>query len=179
MAGVRDVGAGSAVTKTRPSDGLELRAPVPERPDAVMSAAVRTTFLAVLTVVLLVGAVGARDGSRYLNAWAVRVRGGPREADQLARELGYQNMGPVSIFSSTSNAAATEIPFQHDTPDDRLPRVSQWSKSSFFFPASCHGTSVYAHSYCFGAIGSGRNHRAGNGLETPPISPQKCSDPIL
>ncbi|KAL1428814.1 hypothetical protein MTO96_002533 [Rhipicephalus appendiculatus] len=33
--------------------------------------------------------------AHYLNAWAVRIRGGRQVADQLAYELGYANVGPV------------------------------------------------------------------------------------
>ncbi|XP_029851416.3 neuroendocrine convertase 1 [Ixodes scapularis] len=57
--------------------------------------AARTTLLAAL----LVGV--AAEEARYLNAWAVRVRGGPLEAAQLAQELGYRYLGPLRGFEDT------------------------------------------------------------------------------
>ncbi|KAH8025767.1 hypothetical protein HPB51_011098 [Rhipicephalus microplus] len=49
------------------------------------------------TLQLLVAATHLLVATRahYLNAWAVRIRGGRQVADQLAYELGYANVGPV------------------------------------------------------------------------------------
>ena len=37
----------------------------------------------------------AKGDTRYTNAWAVEVWGGPQAADRLAREQGFLNMGGV------------------------------------------------------------------------------------
>ncbi|XP_070391436.1 neuroendocrine convertase 1-like [Dermacentor albipictus] len=39
--------------------------------------------------------------AHYLNAWAVRIRGGQQVADQLAYELGYENVGPLRGLKDT------------------------------------------------------------------------------
>uniref|UniRef100_A0A673BW56 P/Homo B domain-containing protein n=1 Tax=Sphaeramia orbicularis TaxID=375764 RepID=A0A673BW56_9TELE len=36
----------------------------------------------------------------YTNAWAVQINGGPEEADRIAREHGFINLGNVSSFSN-------------------------------------------------------------------------------
>ncbi|XP_077518667.1 neuroendocrine convertase 1-like [Amblyomma americanum] len=50
---------------------------------------------------LLTELVMALRAGHYLNAWAVRVRGGHRAADQLAYELGYTNAGPLRGLEDT------------------------------------------------------------------------------
>lgn len=63
-----------------------------------MRAPFQRTFLLLCT--LLTARVVAQ-ASHYLNAWAVRIRGGPLAADQLARELGYANAGPLRGLEDT------------------------------------------------------------------------------
>ncbi|KAL3215903.1 hypothetical protein MRX96_033375 [Rhipicephalus microplus] len=55
------------------------------------------------TLQLLVAATHLLVATRahYLNAWAVRIRGGRQVADQLAYELGYANVGPLRGLKDT------------------------------------------------------------------------------
>lgn len=53
------------------------------------------TVLVLLTAKLI-------DAEVYTNTWAVQISGGPEEADRIAREHGFINLGNVSTASQYS-----------------------------------------------------------------------------
>lgn len=53
-------------------------------------------LLLLLLAALLPASSARRPRAVYTNHWAVRVRGGPGEADRLASAYGYLNLGQVS-----------------------------------------------------------------------------------
>lgn len=66
-----------------------------------MMALTNTAMLLMLAALSAPEWIAYADEERYVNDWAVRVRGGPLAAEQLARELGYHNLGAVSTRQTT------------------------------------------------------------------------------
>lgn len=53
-------------------------------------------LLALIIVLLRDGIpVAANESSPYTNEWAAHIPGGQGEADHVARDLGYENLGQV------------------------------------------------------------------------------------
>lgn len=44
---------------------------------------------------------GDDDSGSFLNQWAVHILGGPRVADQVAADIGFESLGQVSLLVSS------------------------------------------------------------------------------
>lgn len=63
----------------------------------------RVALLYLWTVVVLLTAEPI-DAAVYTNTWAVQINGGPEEANRIAREHGFINLGNVSSAYSLIHA---------------------------------------------------------------------------